>query len=284
MAKQHLFKSKVEASMEMERCIRSIEILLETYKQDIVKPDICCAIGKSLMQFIYSLFEIILYYICRELATEDGTEEWPRLKDLPKKGNLVHAPAEVRALAAAIDSIKRGCDKTFVTPEDLETFLAAGSKFIDWAEMMLGDSIGYKAVSYLKSFIQEWFDYFETESRRPFNDYRLSLVYLGDDVDLDEYTDEELDRIYKRHKGNKRESLLPVFILEILKNHSNKNHRLHISDIIYYLDEEYEISKSRGVIERWIHTFLAADDFHLWEGTEQGSGYWYSEADENAKE
>ena len=286
MAKKPLYKINEErtALMEIERCLKSIDLIKHTHGTGLVAPDVCCAIGKSLMQHIYSICEVVLHFICCEKATKNGLEEWPRMKDLLRKGNCVDALAEVRGSSVTIEAIKDSCEKTFVTPEDLETFFNAVLTFLKWATAMLRDEKAIYPIRYLEDFIGGWISCYEREKERPYDRGKFSLVYLGEGVDIDEMTDEELDRIYKRHKGNKRESLLPVFILQIFKDHSDINRRLHINDIKYYLEDEYEITAGRGAIERWIHTFLAADDFYLWEGPEQGSGYWYSEKDENANE
>ena len=78
--------------------------------------------------------------------------------------------------------------------------------------------------------------------------------------------------------------MLPVYILQILKDHSGIDNRLHTKGIIDYLESEYEIHKSRKVVENCLNTFLNSGDFYVWRGIEKGSGYWYSEEDENLRD
>ena len=292
MAKTPLFTPE-EAIAEFERCRESIDRIRDAGGSSIAAPDVCHAFGTSLIHHVYSLCEVVLHYVCCEKATIDGTEDWPRIKDLLKKGGCVDAPADVRASADAMDKIKKECDKNYAAPEDIELFFSLVSVFLNWAIEVLGnqdrapgyrENAGLKAALYLKDFIGAWGEAFEIEKESPLPPNAFSLIYLGKDADIDSMSDEELDRIYRRRRSNKRDSLLPVYILQILKDHSGIDNRLHTKGIIDYLESEYEIHKSRKVVENCLNTFLNSGDFYVWRGIEKGSGYWYSEEDENLRD
>ena len=111
MAKKPLFTSEEDAIMEIERCRKSIDLIRKAGGSRIAAPDVCCAFGRSFMHHVYSLCEVVLHYVCCEKATVNGTEDWPRIKDLLKKGACVDAPPNVRASASAMEKIKSDCDK-----------------------------------------------------------------------------------------------------------------------------------------------------------------------------
>lgn len=281
MAKKPFFNSE-KAHEDIERLRNSIDVIKHSGNLDINNSDVVCAIGKSLMQHVYDLCEIILHFVCCKKAESNGLADWPRIKDLPKSGECVDAPVDVRIAASAMKDIKKECDKTFVTPGELRAFFFAVWAFVMWAEDVLGNSEGVDAARYLEDLIGRWYGKFEIGNRLYTEDHKLYSIYL-EGLDEDNLTEEQFDEIYKQRKGNKRESLAALYIYYVLKNHhTDKNNRFHTKDVQKYLWDDYEIKLGRGAVERALISLEAAGDTNIWRGPEKGSGYWYSEKDENA--
>ena len=287
MAKKPLYNSNTEAAevtMDIERLRASIETIKHIDGFDVRDPKMVCAVGKSLMNHVYDLCEIVLHFICRKMADENGLAEWPRIKDLSKKGNPVVLPGDVRLAVSAMKDIKSECDKTFVEPDELKAFFYAVSFFVNWANEVLGLGKESDPARYLIDLIGGWYGHFEKENKWRSDNYRLYQIYYGEGG-IEKYSDEELDEIHKRRKGNKMESMASLYIYLILKNHhSSKDNPFHTKEIDNYLWEDYELDLGRGAIERTLITLEASGDTNIWRRPEKGSGYWYSEKDENAEE
>lgn len=287
MAKKPLYRSNTvdkEAAMDIARLRASIETIKRLDGFDVRDPRMVCAVGKSLMNHVYDLCEIILHFICCRMANENGLAEWPRIKELSKKGNPVVLPGDVRLAVSAMKDIKSECDKTFVEPDELKAFFYAVFFFVNWADEVLEAGKESEPARYLIDLIGSWYGRFEKENKLRSEKYRLYQIYYGEGG-IEKYSDEELDEIHKRRKGNKMESMASLYIYLILKNHhSSKNNRFHTKDIENYLWEDYEIDLGRGAIERALITLEASGDTNIWKGTEKRSGYWYSEKDENVEE
>lgn len=287
MAKKPLYSlntSDTEVAMNIARLRASIETIKHIDGFDVRDPRMVCAVGKSLMNHVYDLCEIILHFICCRMANENGLAEWPRIKDLSKKGNPVVLPGDVRLAVSAMKDIKSECDKTFVEPDELKAFFFAVSYFVNWAKEMLGRDTENESILYLIDLIGSWYGRFEKENKLRSDEYRFYQVYYGEGG-IEKYSDEELDEIHRRRKGNKMESMASLYIYLILKNHnSSKKNPFHTKEIENYLWEDYEIKLGRGAIERALITLEASGDANIWRAPEKGSGYWYSEKDENAEE
>lgn len=287
MAKKPLYNSNTEAAeatVDIARLRASIETIKHLDGFDVRDPKMVCAVGKSLMNHVYDLCEIILHFICRKMADEKGLTEWPRIKDLSKKGNPIVLPVDVRVAVSTMKDIKSECDKTFVEPDELKAFFFAVSYFVNWANEVLGGGKESEPARYLIDLIGRWYGHFEKENKSLSDEHRLYQIYYGEGG-IEKYSDEELDEIHKRRKGNKMESMASLYIYLILKNHhSSKKNPFHTKDIKDYLWKDYEIDLGRGAIERVLITLEASGDTNIWKGPEKGSGYWYSEKDENAEE
>lgn len=288
MAKKPLYDinkdNNGEVQMDIERLTRSIDVIKHAVKTNISEPDVVHAVGKSLMQHVYDLCEIILHFICRKKAEPNSLADWSRIKDLTKCGGCVDAPVDVCIAASAMKDIKKECDKSFAEPDELKAFFYAVWVFINWAKEELKYSEEASAVFYLIDLIGGWYGNFEVRNRPYTEGHRLYSIYL-EGLDEDDLTDEEFDEIYKQRKGNKRESMAALYIYYVLKNHhTDKNNRFHTKDVQKYLWDDYEIKLGRGAIERALISLEAAGDTNIWRGKEKGSGYWYSEKDENAEE
>ena len=272
-----MFDSAHEAQMEIERCLDGINVIKNMCGGKIADSDTVNAIGRALMDHFHTVCEGILYRICSELATPDGKNEWPSLKELRKKREYVHAPIEVGLAAEAMTKLKNKCDKGFVTPNDLDDYFSMVRAFIAWAKEMLkdfGDVVNemIQALNELEKFIDKWDRCYEEKQERDRPPYVLYNRYYGDN---DNKTDEELDELYKHRMSNKRKTMAPLYIYLVLKEHTDWDNHLHVSDIILLLEEEHKIIVKRGAVERTLNS-LIDDDVNIW-GGKRGDGYWYSE-------
>lgn len=278
-----MFDSVHEAQMEIERCLNGINVIKNMCGGRIAEPETVNAIGRALMDHFHTVCEGILYRICSELATPDGKVEWPSLKDLRKKREYVHAPIEVGLAAEAMAKTKNACDKAFVTSKILNDYFSLVRIFIPWAKEMLksfgdAENEAIRAINELEKFIDKWDVYIEEieeieEMERDKPPYGLYLRYHGN-IDIDNMTDEELDKLYRRRMSNSRKSLAPVFIYRILQEHPDKH--FLIKDIQDILKEKHEIDLGRNAVLRHLNTMIE-DDINIWGSDVIGVGYWYSE-------
>lgn len=293
MAKS-LFESKKEAVVVIERCINSIKLLEDPYRLsgDLTEPAVVGAIGRSLTQHVYTMCEALLYLVCRErrdCGDVVAPKEWPRLQGLSKycdQCECGECPFVTSEIAEKMTSEKKKCDKrdkkAELTPNDIAQFFDEAREFAEWLEQDVNKTINnidiLGATDFLVNFLDSWFGLYRRESGRNSKDYRWSFRYQ--DINTDYMTDEEEDEFYRQRKGNKRESMAPLFIYLILQRF-DKDNCAHVSDIQAILEEEYEIELSRGAVERALNTMVDGGDVNVWSGLKRGSGYWYSEEDEN---
>lgn len=292
-----LFNSEDEAVKVIRRCFDSIQIIESPYQcsDDIASPPVVRAVGRSLMQHVHTFCEALLYLVCRERLEhrEDiSQEEWPKIHEMRKhckQYNYIDCPPVVYDAADRMAKLKKSCDKKAeVTPHDLAQFFGEAEVLVNWLKNVLKSSAERKGAvdvdhheekkGGLLSFINDWLEHYRRESARNTDDYHWSFRYK--DVNTDNMTDEEEDDFYRQRKGNKRESMAPLFIYLILQRF-DKDNRAHVSDIQDILKEEYEIELSRGAVERALNTMVDGGDVNIWSGLKRGSGYWYSEEDEN---
>lgn len=307
-----LFNDKNEALMEIKKCLNSIELIEQSFHHSgaIVNPVVVHAIGRSLMQLVYTICEAVLYLICSVRVERMDPKEWPKIREVDnhcKQHNYIDCPPDYYEAAGRMAKLKKSCDrKATVTPQDLERFFNETAIFVEWlkhaARGSLDETFTYEdidcivATDFLIDFIREWKECYEREykyaeelwndSQDYWNnseDYRLSLLDTSG-IDLDSMSEEEISKLYKPRKGNQRKSLYPLFIYLILQKYS-KDKRLHTSDILYHLKEDYEITDvGRNTVERILHTLEADGDINIYRRPEKGSGYWYSERNEEEPE
>lgn len=295
-----LFKSEDTAVEVIRRCLHSIKIIESPYhfSDDIASPAVVRAVGRSLMQHVYTICEALLYLVCRERLThrEDiSQEEWPKINKMfehCEQYNYIDCPPTIYETADRMAKLKKSCDKKAeVTPHELARFFEDVEKLVNWLKGTLKRSAGYEDSvdadhheeqgGGLLSFIDDWTGHYRRENRRNNDDYRWSFRYQ--DIDTEGMMDEEEDDYFRSRKGNKRESMAPLYIYLILQRF-DKSNRAHVSKIQKILKEEYDINLSRGAIERALNTMVDGGDVNIWSGLKRGSGYWYSEKDENEKE
>lgn len=292
-----LFKNEDDAIATIKKSFQSIEIIDRTYdfSDDIASPTIVHAVGRSLMQHVYTICEALLYLVCCErlgYRKNISLNEWPKIHEMQKhceQYDYIDCPTAIYKAADRMAKLKKMCDKKAeVIPNELAEFFCETTELVNWLNHALKRSAGHKYsvdIDYheekkggLLSFIDNWFEHYGRECKRNNNDYRWSFRYH--DIDTEGMTDEEEDEYFRSRKGNKRESMAPLYIYLILQRF-DKSNRAHVSEIQKILEEEYEIELSRGAVERALNTMVDGGDVNIWSGLKRGSGYWYSEADEN---
>ena len=100
---------------------------------------------------------------------------------------------------------------------------------------------------------------------------RMSFIVLPKPED--EYTDEELDEIYRIRNKNKDKHLAPVYIMEIMMKYSSEDNRLGANAVVDYLAADYGIDMERKSVSRTLKQLQEAD--YLNEGLDMRSKYWY---------
>ena len=125
MAKRPKIKSVENAWDEIRRFANNLEVIKDSIsKRDVFeRAETVDAIGESLVDAIYRICEGMLYLICDQAATPDGTRDYLDLKDLLLEGDLIDAPYDARMAANAMEEIKKVSDKGQSTTDNLYLFI-----------------------------------------------------------------------------------------------------------------------------------------------------------------
>lgn len=264
-----------EAIDAMERGFNGIEILMDRFQGNIGDPAVLDSIGMSLYRNFREVCEAVLYLVDWEKADINGTEVFPQLKDLNKKGDLVDVTLETKYAANGICDMKELFEEGPITPGMIRMLLEMVDVFLEWAWGELCRS-EVRTPSFLGRFkkirevlLKEIYIGF-TGDIRPI----LGFRYVGD-KDLDNMTDEEIDALYRPKKANGRKSMSPLFIYLILKEHSDPQHHLHHADIQRLLEEEYEVEVGRAAVGRYLQNLADEEKTNIWVSEKEGC--WYSE-------
>lgn len=118
MAKRPKIKSVENAWDEIERSEKSLEVIRDSFLGRSIAETVD-AIGESLVEAIYRICEGMLYLVCDQEATPDGTRKYLDIKDLLQEGYLIDASYDVRMAANAIEGIRKVSDKGRLTPDNL---------------------------------------------------------------------------------------------------------------------------------------------------------------------
>ena len=94
------------------------------------------------MEAIYRICEGMLYLVCDQEATPDGTRSYLDIKDLLREGHLIDAPYDVRMSANAIEGIRKVSDKGQLTPDNLALLINAAISFAEWVGLVFSSSVG----------------------------------------------------------------------------------------------------------------------------------------------
>ena len=141
MAKRPKIKSVEKAWDEIERSEKSLEVIKDSFPGRSIAETVD-AIGESLVEAIYRICEGMLYLVCDQEATPDGTRSYLDIKDLLREGHLIEASYDARMSANAIEGIRKISDKGQLTPDNLALFINAAINFAEWVGEMVSNSVG----------------------------------------------------------------------------------------------------------------------------------------------
>lgn len=256
MSKNKYF-DKVEAAAALERSINNIEKLLSWTEGDLSDPDNAEAVGVSFADHLYDACEAALYIVCDALAVPDGTVPYLSLKDLFKEGHVIGAPADVRCAADSVVHLRKEYHKNGMFPDALGMFAAAASLFLDWICRKLReyDDRAASAIKRLEGIVKTAVFAAPRHLERRVPKYAMQMLVFRN-TDIDALSDEKLDRLYRRKKVNSNKSLVPLYIYEILRKHSDKNNPMTQADILKELKYTYEVQIGRQALGRHLNILV----------------------------
>ena len=210
------------------------------------------------------------------------------MKDIRSKGREYGIPVEERVVAGVITDLKKELDKNGVDIATLAVFLKYVAYFLEWiigaieeelknhegeARDALGVVSDLKRIANVCKNLPIHIRHGENDMReRGYFDTDMCFLLIPNE---DSRSEEELDRIYAPRSSNSRKSLLPVYIINILKCESNKENPLIQKEIRELIKFKYELEVDRKAVGRCLAT-LVDDDLNVWTD-ENRTGYWYSE-------
>lgn len=246
------------------------------------------AIGHSIVKSFFDACEAALKVIWELKSSPNGTLPWIKMKDIRSKGREYGIPVEERVVAGVITDLKKELDKNGVDIATLAVFLKYVAFFLEWIISAIEEELknysgeakdALDALFNLKKIAMYCEDMFvhirHTENNMgeiDFFDTDTHFILIPNE---DSRSEEELDRIYAPRSRNSRKSLLPAYIINILKCESNKENPLTQKKILERVKSIYEIEVDRKSVGRCLNT-LVDDDLNVWTD-EKRTGYWYSE-------
>ena len=246
------------------------------------------AIGHSIVKSFFDACEAALKVLWQYKSSPNGTLPWIKMKDIRSKGREYGIPVEERVVAGVITDLKKELDKNGVDIATLAVFLKYVAYFLEWiigaieeelknhegeARDALGVVSDLKRIANVCKNLPIHIRHGENDMReRGYFDTDMCFLLIPNE---DSRSEEELDRIYAPRSSNSRKSLLPVYIINILKCESNKENPLIQKEICELIKFKYELEVDRKAVGRCLAT-LVDDDLNVWTD-EKRTGYWYSE-------
>ena len=246
------------------------------------------AIGHSIVKSFFDACEAALKVLWELKSSPNGTLPWIKMKDIRSKGREYGIPVEERVVAGVITDLKKELDKNGVDIATLAVFLKYVAYFLEWiigaieeelknhegeARDALGVVSDLKRIANVCKNLPIHIRHGENDMReRGYFDTNMCFLLIPNE---DSRSEEELDRIYAPRSSNSRKSLLPVYIINILKCESNKENPLIQKEICELIKFKYELEVDRKAVGRCLAT-LVDDDLNVWTD-EKRTGYWYSE-------
>ena len=120
--KTRLFDSEQAAYIELKRAFDGIKDIDLRYGHDLCNDKTLYSAGPSVIKLFSTVCESLLYLVCCAKASPDGTEEFPRLKELKKKGDLVNITPFARYAADRMTKISNQCMKYGPSSLSAESF------------------------------------------------------------------------------------------------------------------------------------------------------------------
>ena len=267
--------SQKEAEVLLENTRKDLDALMELLcgSANIDFERAASAMGASLITKIFDLCELTLNRVCWDYVSPQGRLLFPTLKDLEsrKKDCGLDFPIESRKAAKEINNIKKVCDnELFIDPRLIQYFFGVAKAFLKNVCTLAMDSredieITINLIEKAERAFTQYFG----EERRKDKIGRMNFIVLSNDK---EYSEEELDEIYKLRTKNSDKHMVPVLIMEIMKNDSDEEHRLGVNAVRDILEERYHIKMDRKAVGRDLNQLCELDFLCVGEDLR---GYWY---------
>ena len=270
---------------------KEAELLLEETRKDLgVLMKLLCgsgnfdfernasAMGASLITKIFDLCELTLNRVCWDYVSPQGRLLFPTLKDLGdlKKDCGLDFPLESRKAAKEINNIKKVYDKDlFIDPRLIHYLLGLAKAFMKNICTIAMDSRAdiEKTIDLIEAveneFRRQLEKHGETEVRKKNEIGRLNFIVLSKDK---EYSEEELDELYRLRTKNSDKHMVPVLIMEIMMNETDEKNRLGVNAVRDILEERYHIKMDRKAVGRDLNQLCELDFLCVGEDLR---GYWY---------
>lgn len=298
--KKRLFYSEQAAIVELKKAVAGVIDLDRRYGPDLCRDKSLYSAGPTAVKQLYALCECLLYLVCCAKATPDGTEEFPRMKELKKKSDLVDISPSARYAARRISEIEKQCMDAKIPDMPIEAFeeyLHQIRDFSDWAMGILNESGILKSdgIRQIISDIEHAMDIaghwikdciFERRSIEERHRHAIrsnssvtapenlfQMIIFNKSIDEDSMTDEELDELYRPRKTNSRKELAILYIYKTLE--ANPGRRYSVNELVEILEKEHEIKMERKAIGKKIEN-LAQEDLNICKAL-HGGGVWYEE-------
>ncbi len=267
--------SQKEAELLLENTRKDLDALMKLLcgsgNNDFERT--ASAMGASLITKIFDLCELTLNRVCWDYVSPQGRLLFPTLKDLEsrKKDCGLDFPIESRKAAKEINNIKKVCDKElFIDPRLIQYLLGAAKAFMKNISTLAKDSkedieITINLIERVERTFARYFD----ELRQENEIGRMNFIVLSKDK---EYSEEELDELYRLRTKNTDKHMVPVLIMEIMKNDSDEEHRLGVNAVRDILEERYHIKMDRKAVGRDLNQLRELDFLCVGDDLR---GYWY---------
>ena len=268
--------SKKESELLLENARKDLDALMkllcESGQFDFER--VASAMGASLVTKIFDLCELTLNRVCWDYVSPQGKLLFPTLKDLgtSNKDCGLDFPVESRHAAKEINKIKKVCDEDlFIDPRQIHYLFGLARAFMKNICTLAMDSREdiEITIALIDAAENEFARYFD-EVRRKNEPGQLNFIVLSKDIE--EYSEEEQDWIYRLRNKNSDKHVVPVLIMEIMMRDSDANHRLGVKDVQDKLEEEYHIKMERKAVARDLNQLQELDFLCVGEDMR---GYWY---------
>ena len=247
------------------------------------------AIGHSIVKSCFDACEAALRVLWNLKSSPNGTLPWIEMNKIRSKGKEYGIPVEKRITAGVITDLLKEMNKNGIDIACLAVFLKYTTFFLEWIISAIEEELkNYMdetsdaldtSLSNLKKIARYCKDMFvhirhaeNNKGEINFIDTDAHFIFIPNE---DSRSEEELDRIFAPRSRNSRKSLLPVYIINILKRESNRENPLIQKEIHERIRSIYELEVDRKAVGRCLNT-LVDDDLNIWTD-EKRSGYWYSE-------
>lgn len=270
--------------LESIRNLSELTEIIEDRSHQTHADEAAKLVGASFISHVYELCEALLNVVCWDYTSENGTLAFPHLKDLKKEdfdGPFI-IPSDVRYAVEHICEIKNDCDrgKSDLNTGIIYSLVIFAGIFIKYLSVISSGETSGLVNSIIDRFcrIEEGVRHMNSmardESRERAHAFHM-IVFKGN-VSEDDFTDEQLDKIYRIRTRNSNKHLAIIEIFEILKRRAaSPENRIGVKEVQNILEEECGIYLERKAVSRNLVQLEEAG--FICRGYEE-NGYWYDES------